>query len=151
MSANHPSDRPAPQSLTEMLTQYLQKQAAAQSEGFGSPPVAGEVVPHEAAPVQPIDPRLAWEEALAAAHYYGATANDKTLTVPPDWATLATAQEPAMALPFCLGNYPQMVRDLHGLLQATESAAQAAVARPLSAPATLEWASDLVRRKAFPQ
>jgi tetratricopeptide (TPR) repeat protein len=45
-----------------------------------------------------------------------------------------------------------MLRDLHGLLHAAEGAAQsAAEARPLSVPATSEWASSLVRRGAFPQ
>lgn len=151
MSAiDQPSNRPAPQSLAEMFKRYLQQQASAHCEGFGTL-AAGEVVPFEAAPVQPIDPRLAWEEAVAAARYYATKVNEKALCVPPDWGVLTTAQEPALALPFCLGNYPQMVRDLRGLLQATDSATQAASARPLSAPATSEWAADLARRKAFPQ
>lgn len=141
-----------PQSLAEMLTRYLQRQAAAHADGMGPPAVSGEIVPHEAAPVPPAEPRLAWKEALAALDFFGAAWEKKACVAPPDWAALAAAQEPVTALPLCVGNYPQMVRDLHGLLHAADSAAQPeAAARPLSIPATSEWATAAVRGKSYPK
>jgi hypothetical protein len=57
--------------LAELMGRYLQHRTEAQSAGLVSPDAVGEVVPFEAAPVQTVDPQLAWDEALAAARYFG--------------------------------------------------------------------------------
>jgi hypothetical protein len=46
-------------SVTELFRQYLRRQMAAHAEGLGFADPDGLVVPHEAVPVQPVDPRLA--------------------------------------------------------------------------------------------
>src|SRR5690349_549513 len=73
-------------SLAELLAGYLQRQGAAEAAGLGLAPT-GEVVPFEAAPVQPVDPRLAWTEAVAAVRFFRPQAS-RSLTPPPDWPGL---------------------------------------------------------------
>src|SRR5438477_339875 len=112
--SSHTAGRPTPPPLSDLIAEYLRGQTAAQSEGLGYAAPSGEVEPYESVPVQPVDPKQAWTDALAAAdHFAGAKATWQT---PPDWPTMVAAQEPAVALAFCLGNYPQMVRNLHPLL-----------------------------------
>ncbi len=106
-------------SVTELFRQYLHRQIAAQTEGLGFADPDGQVVPHEAVTAQPVDPRLAWEDALAVIRLCktGATSiSTPRLEVPSVWPALVTAQEPAHAVTFCIGNFPQMVRNLQPLL-----------------------------------
>ena len=118
---SHTADRATPPPLAELFTEYLKDQTAAQAVGLGFAESAGEVEPYEAAPVQPVDPALAWTDALAAAgHFQTAQTN---WTTPPDWPALVAGQEPAVALTFSLGNFPQMVRNLHPLLAGGDLAA----------------------------
>jgi tetratricopeptide (TPR) repeat protein len=128
-----------PPLLSALFAEYLQSQTAAQARGLGFAPPSGEVEPYESVPVQPVDPQQAWNDALAAAdHFPGAKA---TWTTPADWSTLVAAQEPAIALAFCLGNFPQMVRNLHPLLAGGDlTALRAAPTRTATAPAVIEWA-----------
>src|SRR5262245_24699336 len=112
---NEPAGRPGSPSVADLFTRYLNRQIDAQTQGLGYAAPTGEAEPHEAVPVQPVDPQLAWKEALAAAGVLAPTSRVKWL-VPPEWPTLVAQQEPAVALAFCLGNYPQLVRNLHPLL-----------------------------------
>lgn len=108
------SDTPV-QSLANLLSRYLERQALDQAEGLAGP-LDSEVQPFEAAPVQAMDPRLAWSEALATSDFFGIDcAQSKAV---PDWPTLVRAHEPVMALAMGIGNFPQLVRDLHKLLNA---------------------------------
>jgi hypothetical protein len=106
---------------------------------LGFAPPSGEVEPYESVPVQPVDPQQAWTDALAAADQFpGAKA---TWTAPADWSMLVGAQEPVVALAFCLGNFPQMVRNLHPLLAGGDlTALRAAPTREPAAPTVIEWA-----------
>jgi hypothetical protein len=134
----HASDRPTPPALSDLFTEYLNGQAEAQSEGLGFAELGGEVEPYESVPVQPVDPKQAWTDALTAAELLGART---AWTTPPDWPVLVASQEPAVALAFCLGNYPQMVRNLHPLLAGADLAAlRADPVRAPAAPALVEWA-----------
>src|SRR5947209_10405970 len=94
--------------LEELFRNYLHRQTAAQGAGLGFADVSGEVVPHEAVPLQPADPQQAWNDALAVAPLLAGKAKVHW-QVPPDWPTLVATQEPAVDLAFCLGNFPQMV------------------------------------------
>src|SRR5581483_5656556 len=61
--------------------------------------------------------------------------------VPPDWGTLIASRESSLALPFCLGNTPQLVRDLEPLLAGQLSQPHADPAAPAQAPPTArDWA-----------
>jgi hypothetical protein len=134
-----PTNRPAPLSLADLFQNYLQRQTAAQAEGLGYPETADEVVPHEAVPVQPVDPCLAWDDALAVVpHLLPGPA--PAFAVPPEWPALVAAQEPAVAVAFCLGNFPQMVRNLHSLLGGYPAALRVAPAQLATDPALVEWA-----------
>lgn len=107
-----------PQSLTELFRRYLHHQVAAQAEGLNLADPDGQVVPHEAVPVQPVDPRLAWEDALAVVRLEQTHSADEAISfsAPPEWPSLVATQEPAIAVPFCIGNFPQMVRNLQPFL-----------------------------------
>jgi len=144
--------RPTAPPLSELLTRYLQRQAAAQAAGLGSAATAGDVVPFEAVPVQPVDPRLAWEEALAALSLFRPGSDVRACKAPPEWALAVAAQEPAVAVALCVGNFPQMVRNLHPLLQVTDlTKLRPSGARPLAAPALADWAARAARKPQYPQ
>ena len=94
--------------LPGLFRQYLEKRAAAHATSLAEAGL-GEVVPFESVPIQPPDPKAAWDAALEAARFYGVPALPK---VPANWPDLVAQCAPELALPFCLGNYPQLVRDL---------------------------------------
>lgn len=134
-------------SVVELFRRYLRRQITAQAEGLGLADPDGQVVPHEAASVQPADPRLAWEDALVvvryawSGHYGGTGVSPVGWEVPPDWPGLVAVQEPAIALAFCVGNFPQMVRNVSPLLAGGELTV---LRQPLDGslsvpPALLQW------------
>src|SRR5262249_31644023 len=56
----------------------------------------------------------------------------------------------AMAIAFCTGNFPQLVRDLHALLNANDLAAlRPSVGRPLSVASLPDWVAQTKRKKDF--
>jgi tetratricopeptide (TPR) repeat protein len=134
------------------MARYLEKRMAAHADGLIGRDEGGEVVPFEAAPVQPVDARLAWEEALCAISYYGPSAEVLALPAPPDWPQLVLAHEPVVALALCAGNFPQLVRNFQPLLQpASLAKTQGAVGRPTPVPALLDWAGQVAAQKKYPE
>jgi hypothetical protein len=63
--------------------------------------------------------------------------------VPPDWPALVTNQEPATALAFCLGNTPQLVRNLQPLLSGALTPPRPVSSRATEVPAAGEWAAGV--------
>src|SRR5215831_11272393 len=102
-----------PLSLSELFARYVSSQAARVEEG-ALPDLGGEVYLYDVTgAAQAIDPRLAWDEAVAALTLGGRPRG--SLPAPgsvPEWKGLVAAQEPALDLAFCAGNFPQMVRNL---------------------------------------
>jgi hypothetical protein len=139
-----PTDRPAPNPLADLFTRYLGRQVEAQALGLGHSELTGEVEPYEAVPVQPMEPRLAWADAIAAA---GQLSEKVDWPVPPEWPALVSAQEPAVAVPFCLGNFPQLVRDLQPLVAGRLPAVTPGPARPMPAGGLTAWAE---RQRSYP-
>jgi tetratricopeptide (TPR) repeat protein len=139
-----------PPSVVELFRDYLRRQMTAQAAGLALADPDGQVVPHEAVPMQPADPRLAWENALAVVDHFATGASAPRWEVPPDWPSLVAAQEPAIALAFCIGNFPQMMRNLQPLLAGGDLAAlRQSVGRPVSvSPALLHWANKM---RGYPQ
>jgi len=143
-----PTNSPTLPPLGELFRNYLQRQTVAHAEGLGFADVSGEVVPHEAVPLQPADPQQAWKDAVAVVPYLAGEAKIKW-QVPPEWPTLVALQEPAVDLAFCLGNFPQMVRMLQPLLtlqggvRPTSSAA-----RPVPVAGLIEWAKT---KSSYPE
>jgi tetratricopeptide (TPR) repeat protein len=136
--AHQPSDRPAALPLAELFTRYLQRQADAQAQGLGFAEPSGEVTPYEAVPVQPVDPALAFRETLEVRRFFPVAARG-SWAAPPDWPAVVAAHEPEVSVAFCLGNFPQLVRNLHPLLADSPSAVRVNVGRPVSVPALLDW------------
>ncbi|GIW79902.1 MAG: hypothetical protein KatS3mg105_1709 [Gemmatales bacterium] len=130
-----------PPSLSDLLSRYLQRQKEKASAGW-QVSAAGEVVPFEAVVVQPVDPRLAWEEANFVARYYPRPL-DLTEEPPADWPSVVSCQEPQVAAPLCLGNFPQLVRDLNGLIRSVEAGTPTmAGSQPLGNDSLEDWANE---------
>ena len=70
MSRADESRTPVQPNVPELLAHYLQQRSEDQAAGLVAPDTTGEVVPFEAAPVQTVDPRLAYDEALAALRFF---------------------------------------------------------------------------------
>jgi hypothetical protein len=145
------TDRSSP-SLSELMARYLERQSADQAAGLGFAEPSGEVVPYEAARVQPVEPRAAWEEAIAAVRFFPPAADLRSLRTPPEWSNVIAMHEPVASLPFCVGNYPQLVRDLHPLLHADDLVAlRPTTGKPLAVPGLVEWAQRQAAERQFPQ
>lgn len=130
-----------PPTLSDLLARYLQQQVTDHQDGLGFADSTDEVVPYEAVPAQPVEPRLAWDEALMALRCF--QANIQTSSVPPEWPVLVASHEPMLALAFAAGNFPQLVRNLQPLLQAADlTAVRSQSGRAASAPALVEWAAQ---------
>src|SRR5262249_4100426 len=135
----------------ELMSRYFARQATAVEDGLSDPFVEGEVLPYEASPVQSVDARLAWNEAQRVLTFYHPTVEASCIPAPPHWAQLVVAQEPILAVAFCAGNYPQLVRNFQPLLQAGRLAQSLpAVSRPVSAPALVDWAAEVAANNQFP-
>jgi tetratricopeptide (TPR) repeat protein len=138
-----------PPPLGDLLARYLDHQAAAQAAGLSAPDMGGEVVPFDAAPVQTVDPRLAWQEANTALTLIGKTG---VKTAPPEWPLVVAGQEPIVSLAFAAGNFPQMVRVFQPMLhQGKMSELRTAPGRAVAAPALTAWVEKALYEKKFPQ
>ena len=135
--------------LHELLGDYLRRQVATHQDGLARPAVEGDVLPYESGPAQPVEPRLAWEEAAAVFRFYP-PAPAKAAKAPPEWALVVAAQDPVTALPFCAGHFPQMVRDVHALLRG-DLQGPPATHQPVAAEALTAWAEETVQKDAWPQ
>jgi hypothetical protein len=137
---------PSQPPLHDLFARYLARQASAHEEGLGLADLGDEVTPYDAVPVQPVEPRLAWTEAVAVLSALGLPAATRPGRVPPDWPTLVAGHEPEIALPFCLGNFPQMVRHLPALLHNPDlGAPRVAAGRTVPVPGLEEWAQGAAR------
>ena len=130
--------------LDSLMARYLERRAEAEAIGIEAGDLS-EVTPYEAGPVQPIDPKVAWEEALVALSVVGLKA--KSAKAPPGWVQLVGQNEPHVAIAFCVGNFPQLVRHFHLLLQKQTNPLPAPGAA-IDVPQFLEWAGQAT---AFPQ
>lgn len=133
----------APQSslpLEELFRGYLARQIEAQSHGLGFAEPDDEVLPYDAAPVQPIDPQLAWDEARSVLKCFAGLTVPCGLPVPPDWPVLVANHEPAVSLAFCLGNFPQLVRTVQPLLSGGLASYRPRANGAAASPALVEWA-----------
>lgn len=99
--------------LTDLLAGYLQRQADARAVGIAT--YDGEVTPYEVGPVQPLDPKLAWDETLAVLAFYGKAAG-KRQQAPPQWAQLVSGHESIVGIALSVGNFPQLMRSFHDII-----------------------------------
>ncbi len=133
-------------SLSALLARYVETQIEAHREGSLFTELPDDVQLHDPGAQPLLDVRQVWGEAMLALRYspFGAK---PVLPVFQDWSVLATAQEPVVALPWCVGNYPQMVRALTPLLEGVRLPSHPV---PLSRPAPLasirSWIQRIVPR-----
>lgn len=145
MAANQPD-------LRELMARYLHNRAEAQAAGLVAAEAAGEVTPYDAAPVQAVEPRLAWDEAVAALRCFASAPSADKLQAPPDWPLLVASQEPAVALAFAVGNFPQLVRHVQPLLHAAKlTELRPTAGRPITVAALLTWVAQAAKKKQYPQ
>ncbi|MBY0523636.1 MAG: hypothetical protein K2R98_09555 [Gemmataceae bacterium] len=136
--------------LADLMARYLERQAEAQAAGLGTA-MTGEVTPFEAAPAQTVDPRLAWDEALAAVRHFQKRSDTKW-QAPPDWPVVVAAHEPTVALAFALGNYPQLVRHLRPMMESVDlGELRPTGSRPVTAPNLIAWAAQTASKEQYPQ
>jgi tetratricopeptide (TPR) repeat protein len=136
--------------LADLLTRYLAKQSDACAAGAAASP--DEVTAYEAGPVQPIDPKLAWDESLAVLALAGPPVNARGWKAPPCWSSLVAGHEPVVALAMCAASFPQLVRNFHMILQMTDlTLVKPQPGRPVEAPELTAWADDVAARMQFPQ
>jgi hypothetical protein len=146
------SSTPTQPALPDLLSHYLQQQALAHQSGLAFPGAAGEVVPYEAAPAQPVDPRTAWDEALAALRLYHPATVNRPCETPPEWPVLVASHEPETALAFCVGNFPQLIRNLHPLWQASKlEKLRPTGGIPATTPSLMDWATEAERANQYPR
>ena len=99
--------------LADLMAKYLCRQAEAQAAGISS--YDGEVTPYEVGPVQPLDPKLAWDETLAVVTFTNKV-QSKRPQAPPLWGQLVSGHESVMAIACSVGNFPQLMRTFHEIL-----------------------------------
>lgn len=135
--------------LADLLADYLRRQTAAEHAGLAPADRVGEVVPFETAPVQPVDPRIAWDGALTALRLYQPAGDASPLSPPAGWPALVASPEPLTAVPLCVGNFPQLVRNFHVLLRPAEwSVPRPGRAAPV--PGLAEWAEEAGSSPSLP-
>ena len=103
---DQPPDRRQPP-LAELTARFLGRQSAAVAAGLAAD-TPGDVEPHEAVPVQAVDPRQAWDEATTAV----AVRRRRRRQAPPTGRSWWRPSRRMTGLALAAGNYPQMVRDL---------------------------------------
>jgi hypothetical protein len=134
--------------LSELMARFLERQGSMPSVAVQ---LGGEVLPYEAVPAQPVEPRLAWNEAHAALRCFTPNMPSVGQQFTADWSTLVAGHEPATAIAFCAGNFPQLVRDVHTLLSAKDLSKLCPVpGRPLSGDGIASWAAQLAQTKQGP-
>jgi len=145
------NETPVQPNLAALMKRYLDRQAGSHSAGLAPFDPSSAVLPFEAGPVQPVDPAPAWEAATAAIPFLAAGVDVRSWKAPPDWPQLVAAQKPVVALAFCVGNYPQLMRDLHVILHKANLRDLVPVAgRPLAVSGVDEWARQVDLKKHFP-
>jgi hypothetical protein len=111
-----------------------------------------EVLPHQTAGLLAIDPRSALLEAVEAADYLldaksAARLQLSSLKAPVGWGSVIRAHDPMLAVPLCLGNFPQMVRDVAPFLDTNSFATlRPRTARPADADEVFEWGRQMLAK-----
>ncbi len=145
------SERPVQPALSDLLAGYLSRQANAHAAGLATADSSAEVTPYDAGPVHPIDARLAWDETLAVAGQFESRLDPQAWRAPPQWPLLVAAHEPVVALACAVGNFPQLVRHFHNIVQTpplSRLRPNGDRSNPAATPSLLDWARQA---SAFPQ
>jgi tetratricopeptide (TPR) repeat protein len=110
-------------SLSELLARFVQRQAASGTEVLEETEETGEVVLHQPSGLLGPDARTVLADALETASALLAAKDADSFRAngfrpPAEWSSLVRMQETHVGIPFCIGNFPQLVRDVTPLLGA---------------------------------
>ena len=121
-------------SLAELFAGYLNRTDVAHADSS-----AGVVETYDTGLSHPVDASLAWRGALACLTEADSLAG---IERPPEWITLVQARDSYPTVAMAAGNYPQMLRDLPGLIQAENLAdLKAMPASSQNLPGLSSWAA----------
>jgi hypothetical protein len=115
-------------------------------------PTVEEVLPHQAAALVAVDPRGALLEAVEVAEYLvdaksAVRLQLASLKAPPAWATLIRGHEEMFAVPLCLANFPQMLRDVTPFLESTRlSSLRPKASRSMDVDEVSEWGRKMLAK-----
>ncbi|MFL5341207.1 MAG: hypothetical protein ACJ8F7_13755 [Gemmataceae bacterium] len=137
--------------IQDLLTGFLNRQAEDRAAGLTALPV-GEVEPYEAAFAPMVEPRVAFDEAIAALKLLDIDHGSASMNAPPDWSTLVSGAGSLVALAFAAGNFPQLVRDLPALLRSERRSDMLKVETAgTDTPALTRWAREAGAKGRYPQ
>jgi hypothetical protein len=137
--------------IEHLLTTFLNRQAEDRAVGLPELPV-GEVEPYEAAFAPMVEPRVAFDEAVAALQLLDIAPDRSSMNPPPDWSALVTGAGSLAALAFAAGNFPQLVRDLPALVRSEQrSDLLKKVSARTEVPALARWTVDAAAKGYYPQ
>jgi tetratricopeptide (TPR) repeat protein len=149
----NPTEKPA--NIAQLFQQFIQQRAAAWRSGTAAETVepSSEVTPFQAAAVSLIDPRSALQEAGDAAVLLLGKDEAKAfrdLKMPPEWTMLVRNVESMVAVPFCVGNFPQLMREVTPLLAGEPLAEMIQPAgRQINLTELPEWGRRMVADSRF--
>ena len=136
-TTNHPEL--APPSLGELFARYLNN---TESHPVDTRP--GLVEPYDAGVVHPVDAHLAWQGAQTS--LASVAAQGTQFERPADWTALVQAHGSIPAVAMAAGNFPQLMSDLPGLLQADNLADLLRSPAPVhELPGLSSWAAHLAK------
>jgi hypothetical protein len=137
--------------MDELFLNYLkQRSAVATTE-----PIAreSEVEPHQAAVLAVVDSRQAFSDALAAAEWLlgrQGTSVLRDIQMPPGWDSLVHQHDSVVAVPFCMGYYPQMLRDVSPILaKRRPSSLLTGTAKPQPMNDVVAWGTSMLRKQKW--
>ncbi|CAN5448063.1 hypothetical protein BH10PLA2_BH10PLA2_39470 [soil metagenome] len=126
---------PATPSLAELMAGYLSKAEVSATDAG-----TGQVEAYDTGLSHPVDAALAWRGGLAS--LAGLGGESASLQRPTEWLTLVQSRESNPTVVMAAGNYPQMLRDLPGLVQAENLAdLRSGRARTFELPGLADWAN----------
>jgi tetratricopeptide (TPR) repeat protein len=142
---------PAQPRIDELMTRFLACQVEDRTTGLPELPL-GEVEPYEAAFAPMVEPRVAFDEAVAALAMLDGDRQKPGIMPPPEWSALVSGAGSLTALAFAAGNFPQMVRDLPALVRSERrSDLFKAETAGAETPTLTRWARDAAAKANYPQ
>ena len=135
--------------LDELFVSYLQQRSTA---ALAEPAVReSEVELHHAASLAIVDARQAFNDAIAVV---GWLCDDRSAVAhvqsPPGWGAFVHEQDTVVPIPFCVGHYPQMLRDVAPLLSAEPpSSLLAETADPQEMNDVAAWGTNMLRGRRW--
>lgn len=106
-----------PPSLAELTRRYLHDVGVTGKVRPGPVTMRGEVDLYDGQEPRQVDPSLAWQSAHEVLSQFPDLEVTDLPAPPEGWRERVQAAEPLLAVPFCVGNYPQRLGSVHELLR----------------------------------